>query len=503
MNSLAGPNPVIPNPLPQTAWFALLSSIHDFITQEALLKPDDRVLVAVSGGVDSVMLLETLVALRPSLAIETLHVVYLDHGLRPLETPHEKAFVQALAAEHNLPFDSRTLSFSTSGESTQQAARDARIAALEDIAAAHNLHKIATGHHADDQVETLWLRLLRGTTPRGLAGIKAQRERWIRPLLSTPRALIQQAAQARQRSWCEDSSNQSHKYQRNRVRHELLPTLREYNPQLTQHSLLLSQRAREDEAFFSSTLDDLCQPPHVTAHLDGLCLHLPWWETLPAALQWRCLQRLIRRVCGHELQQQHLQHVQTLCAGRHGQQHASVPSSVQITRQYQRLLILPPHSAPSCDAFSVEIPGPGCYDCPSGQLHIQAITTPHTSTSSPWEAFVTHDAAFPWILRNRKGGDRLVFSNHRKRLKKWMIDQKLPQTSRALWPLLLIDQQISWLPGLLRIPPLASPKAPSHGWILRFFPSPTSQLHLAAQHQNTKPQPSQHDKDAEERDPNR
>ena len=182
-------------------------------------------MVGVSGGIDSVFLWEVLCAIGGPLGLEEVIAVYVDHGLRPGQTQAEADWVRALADRSGRMAIVATLELSAEGASLQERAREARLACLERLATEHHCTRIALGHHRDDQAETLLQRFLRGTGPRGLAGIWPNRDRWVRPLLCLSRSEIQAGFDEQSWPWCEDPTSQKTDYQRNQIRPHLRPVL--------------------------------------------------------------------------------------------------------------------------------------------------------------------------------------------------------------------------------------------------------------------------------------
>jgi tRNA(Ile)-lysidine synthase len=208
----------------------VIEGVRDTIRRHAMLAGGEAVLVAVSGGADSVALLWVLGELAADLRL-ALSVLHLDHGLRP-DSAADADFVEALARARGLPVAVERLAIPAGG-SLEARAREARYAALRRHAARIGADRVALGHTADDQAETVLMRVLEGAGPRGLAGIPPVRDRFIRPLIETRRADILAALEGAGLAWREDPSNRDPKFLRNRIRHELLPLLSTtYNPRI-------------------------------------------------------------------------------------------------------------------------------------------------------------------------------------------------------------------------------------------------------------------------------
>lgn len=246
----------MPSPMPETD---LLHRLADRINDGPLLAPGEGVLVGVSGGVDSVVLLDLLAELAGEQDRRyRLTVGHLDHRLRS-ESADEAEFVADLARAHSLPIlrervDVRSLA-DASGEGIEHAARQARYGFFRRAAEQARATAVALAHHADDNVETVLFRIFRGTGLRGLAGIPPVRDlggglRVVRPLLDFSREQLLDWARTRNLPWREDPSNQDPAYRRNVLRHELLPLVRQsVNPDVSQAILRLADQAHQAERF--------------------------------------------------------------------------------------------------------------------------------------------------------------------------------------------------------------------------------------------------------------
>lgn len=195
--------------------------------ETTLFEAGDRVLVAVSGGVDSMTLLHLLVAQQAALGLSEVAAAHCNFSLRGLESDRETRFVEQACGSMGIRlfverFDTRA-ECSASGQGVQEAARRLRYDFFNRIAATEGFTKIALGHHADDAIETFFINLVRGTGLRGLTGIARQRESIVRPLLGVRRAQIERYATEHGIEWRDDSSNKATDYLRNRLRNDLLP----------------------------------------------------------------------------------------------------------------------------------------------------------------------------------------------------------------------------------------------------------------------------------------
>jgi len=285
-------------------------------------------LVAVSGGVDSVVLAHALARLARPLRLR-LGLGHVHHGLRGADADADEAFVRELAAKLGLPFARESVAPralrragpSRARPTLQEAARALRYAALGRMAGGLGLEHVATGHQADDQAETVLLRLLRGTGPDGLRGIpeRSADGLLVRPLLAASRVEIEGWARAQGLSWREDGSNASPAYARNRVRQELLPRLRAFNPRLVQRIAELAEAQGRDAEWIESAVEREAAG-RLREEPDGLWIARQGWAELPDALARRLARRaLVRSGAGRDVSRTHLvRTVSFLRTGRTG-----------------------------------------------------------------------------------------------------------------------------------------------------------------------------------------
>ncbi|HVT08717.1 MAG TPA: tRNA lysidine(34) synthetase TilS, partial [Polyangia bacterium] len=225
-----------------------MSAVLRTIAAHQLFARGDRVVVAVSGGPDSMAMLHVLWEARERLGI-ALEVAAVDHGLRP-GAAGEVALVAERADALELPFWPIAVEVrrERGRASLQDAARRARLGALAALAARRGAQRVALGHHADDQAETVLFRIVRGTGLRGLAGIPYRRDPFVRPLLDVPRVEIERYLARRSIPFVTDPSNADPRFTRARIRHQILPLLAAENPRVRQALIGLARAARGEAA---------------------------------------------------------------------------------------------------------------------------------------------------------------------------------------------------------------------------------------------------------------
>ena len=319
----------------------LLRALDEAVVSQGL--PGRRVLVACSAGVDSTVLFHALHALarRRSLGLALGHV---HHGLRGEEADRDEAAVCELAAKHGVPVavtrvDVRALRSGRSSRerpTVQEAARQARYAALATQARELGADCIATAHTRDDQAETVLLRVLRGAGPDALGGIpeRSPDGRIVRPLLGVGRGEIVEYARATGLSWREDGSNASRAYARNRLRHDWLPGLeREFNPRLLRAVADLAEAVRRDadwiEALVAAEADRWTEPEGST-----LRIAIEPWAAMPEALARRVVRLVLRRAGGgRDVSRRHLLRVLTYLRTARADTYLQLPGGLGLARE--------------------------------------------------------------------------------------------------------------------------------------------------------------------------
>jgi tRNA(Ile)-lysidine synthase len=427
----------------------LAETVDVALRRHAMLAVGESVVVGVSGGADSVALLAALLALAPAWRL-TLHVVHVDHGLRP-DSGRDADFVRRLGARFGLPVE--VASVQVGHGSVEAAARAARHAALEAAADRVGAVRIALGHTADDQAETVLMRLMEGAGVRGLAGIPPVRGRFIRPLLEVRHRHAVIALEAAGLPWIEDPSNDDPKFLRNRVRHELLPLLATaFDPQIVPRLAGVARAARGSV----DALDRVAaRELERLAVSDASALILPRsaLASLPAAVgaevlrraAGRCGSRAPLRAWGHR----GLRRVLAATPPRRPFRLGGV--LVEVSGDLVRVSTGP---APTLPPRTLETPGR--VELPEIGRAIEAEIVPAGGYLLPRHpgraAFDAGALAGPLLVRARRRGDRFeAFGGGERRLKSLLIDAKVPRWERGRLPVVeAAGGEIVWLAGLRR-----------------------------------------------------
>jgi tRNA(Ile)-lysidine synthase len=428
---------------------ALLQQMRRTLTRSAMLTPGDRVLVAVSGGPDSVALLAALVVLSDALAIE-VRAAHFNHQLRGAESRRDQQCAEVVTERLGVRCivgDAVGLACTCNLEAN---AREQRYSFLTRTAAAEACTKIATGHTMDDQAETLLMRLLRGSGADGLVGIHAARDgRIVRPLLECSRQQVLAFLKAHALPFCEDSSNCDRRRLRNRVRHDVLPLLRSINPDvvrtLASAAEILAGETRLLEA------DARARLPAGAAGLPVAVI-----VAAPPALRGRMVRAWLRQRRGdlRRLSAAHVRAVVDLALGQRPSASARLPGGERVARQYDELR-WDRNEPPPVDERCQELVAGSAVSLTSGWcIRAELVEPPPPPRPADlWE--VTADAAVvltPLLVRSARPGDRvrpLGMRGHRK-LQDIFVDRKLPRADRWSVPVVEAAGEILWVPGVVR-----------------------------------------------------
>ena len=438
-----------------------LAAVEATIKQYDMLHEGDTVVVGVSGGPDSVALLHTLISISAGWSLR-LVVAHLNHKLRGSAADEEAAFVGRLARSLGIPCEIQSENVSKfrieQRLSLQEAARTIRYAFYDDVASRHGADKIALGHQAHDNAESVLIHLLRGTGPRGLSGIPPVRTgRIIRPFIHTTRQDILTFLGNRGIEYVRDRSNADLKYLRNRIRHELLPHLEEhYNPNVVSALNRLASIIRDEEKFLDLEANRTFDKLSLEKRSDCVTLPVGKLSHIHPAL----LRRLIRRAVSHltgnvrRFGHVHVEAVSRLITGGSPSGHLDLPKGVGVIldRQEIKFFLRGPEEPP---AFEYDIPGLQTTVIEEIGITLKLSECLRNEVSDPKTypreiaLFDMDTVTFPLKVRNFRAGDRfspLGMSGSQK-VKAFFINQKVPQSERKRCPILLSGENILWLVG--------------------------------------------------------
>ena len=433
-----------------------------------LVSPGDRVLVAVSGGIDSLALLYLLEQFSKELGYE-LFVAHLNHLARGKESDEDARFVGKEADKLSLPFFIEEIDVAREKPhlktSFQESARILRYRFLEKILLSIKGNKIAVGHTADDQVETVLMNLLRGAGLRGLAGIPKKRGHVIRPLLGCTRDELKLFLKKRNLPYRMDSSNNEKKYLRNKIRHDLIPFLRTFNSDISGNLVGLAEIVREDDDWISGKTRELYSQLVTTPNgMRGLCFNISEFQKQPLAMKRRLIREALYQLKGNlrAITALHVRQVLDLFVHAIVGSRLKLPGDVGVSCDYGTVnfslseesednLVFPPGRKKK----TIRLKVPGVTSLAEGrvQLHARLIEPPVVFPESVDEkqAYLDFEKTGEFIgARFFQPGDLFVPLGMRghKKLKSYFIDRKIPREKRPFIPILTnAEDDIIWIYG--------------------------------------------------------
>ncbi len=441
----------------------LLEQVKRTIDRYHLLDKGDRLIVGVSAGVDSMVLLHVLNTYRPTFDLSII-VAHINHGLRPKESEKEADLVQKESERLGLTFEYGQFNVKEyqkeRGISLQDAARKIRFYFFNTLLQKYRANKIALGHNADDQVETVLLRLIRGSGLKGLKGMLPVREgRVIRPLLEVWRREVESFAEEKKIHYLLDSSNLKENYLRNRLRLTLIPLIeKEYQPNFKKIVLKTSTILREEDHYLEKGTEEAYQKI-VHEGKDVLSFKFSEYQSLHPAIQWRIIQELLGRIYSREAIIEERKRLEVDQIYRKLNQHSpsfliEMPHGISLEKRYD-LVSIRKGWMKAAQPFEVELMSPG-------RNYIEEI-----KREIVIEEFFKDDQfkvldrlsnialldqqtlQFPLKMRNFRPGDRFqpLGVKGTQKLKEFFIDHKIPKFERPRIPLLTSGEVIAWVVG--------------------------------------------------------
>lgn len=415
-------------------------------------------LCALSGGRDSMCLLHILLELAPEYGFSVACAHY-NHRLRDSESDRDARFAEEYCTRLGIPIylgSGDVAAFAREkGLGVEEAARKLRYAFLERTADEIGAQKIATAHNAEDNAETMLLNLIRGSGLSGLGGIPPVRGRIIRPLLKTSRAEIESYLEEKGIPHVEDSTNARDDYTRNRLRHGVLPVLRELNPAFVQNISRTADILREDEEFISELALDFIRE-NMRKIGESAVLPAKLLEELPNPVS----ARVFKIVTGKGLSAVHIEALRQLCRSENPSASVDLPG-MQVIREYDMLVFSPP----KWEKIRERTLSPGeTVEIPEAKLKIKCEyfeNCPEIHNSLNIFFFKYESICGNLSIRSRRAGDKIKIlgRNYTKSLKKLFTDAKLTQRERDLTPILAdekgalavygfgMDERCAALPG--------------------------------------------------------
>lgn len=397
----------------------MLNKLVQFCKAHDLLQKGDHVVCAVSGGADSMALLWGMYLLKDSYDLK-LSAAHFDHGLRGEESARDARFVQEFCDRYDIPLYYQKGSVTPGRKGLEAAAREARYSFFETLPG-----KLATAHTADDNAETVLMHLVRGTGLKGLGGIAPIRGRVIRPMLDITREQVLAFLEEYHISYMTDSTNSADDFLRNRLRHHVLPLLKQENPRFATNTSQMALRLRlEEQALDEATLD--------TNRVSVL-------RQLPGAMRNRSLRRLLEATGVQEPSSEHIALAEDLVFSENPSACAHFPGNVTLARNYDVLQ----RSIAQARPGEFVLPCPGCVEFGG----VQILCSIAQERAFGYDRFTVQPQGVLRV-RSRQPGDQIRLHGGSKSLKALFIDRKIPAAIRNQIPVVVDDQGILGVYGI-------------------------------------------------------
>jgi tRNA(Ile)-lysidine synthase len=433
----------------------IINNVKKTIKKYSLISKNDSILVGLSGGPDSICLLKILALLKDEYDIK-IFAAYIDHGLRPEEIINEKKICYDLCSSLNIPYIEKSIDVKTyvekTGHNKQEVARELRYNALYDTAVNINANKIALGHNADDQAETVIMRILRGSGPTGLSGIppiRIYKQNFsyykihiIRPLIEIERTDIERFLQNENLAFVVDSSNLKNDYLRNKIRHFLMPSLKKINRNIVRSLCKTADILRDEERYFELIVTKSLMKLISRKSDNHIELFLSPLESMDTVLIRRVLRRALNETAGlRGINFCHIEDIISLIKWGKAGDRLYLPHGIRAIKGYSNLIITS-QTPQRISPFILDIPGESIIRESSIvlQSHLLNINNLKDYGDSKKSVSIDFDKLKPPLkIRSRLDGDFFYpFGlGKKKKLQDFFVDEKIPRDERDSIPLLV------------------------------------------------------------------
>ncbi len=422
--------------------------VRDYIIKNNMVREDDRVLVAVSGGADSMCLLFLLYDMKESLRI-SLSAVHVEHGIRGQDSLNDMEYVKEQCERLGIPFtaehtDAPRVAASL-GQTLEEAARNERYRIFESMEA----DRIALAHHMDDMAETVIFNLTRGSGIRGLQGIIPVRGRYIRPLLCLARKDTEEYCREKGINYRHDITNDDDGIIRNRIRHRVMPELEKINRKAAVHIMNTAEDVLLTEDFLKEKTDEACAICMKKTEAGRIELDLDEYEKLHEYLRSEVVSRALGEASGRmkDISRKHIRAVEQLTSSQSGRR-ISLIYGIRASKEFRKLVITSPGRYEPPEEYE-KAPGLKITVHDRSEISFQDIRD-----SGCYKKFMDYatikDVSF-LSVRRRKSGDRISVKGGSKKLKDLLIEEKIPVEERDRMYFVASESEIVWIPDTGRI----------------------------------------------------
>jgi tRNA(Ile)-lysidine synthase len=437
----------------------MLNQIRSFIQKQNMLELSDRVVVGVSGGADSMCLLNVLMQLQHEYQL-SLFVVHVNHQIRGAESDAEEAYVREFCEAHKIPISSFLVPVlemaKNSGKSVEEVGRNVRYELFEQEAQKHHCHKIAIAHNMNDNAETVLFHLFRGSMVQGASGIRAMRGKIIRPLLETKRETIEVWLKDQRITYYTDSSNLSLDYSRNKIRNLILPIAsQDINTKSIEHLSQFANQMEQIAEYLRKVTKELFL--RIAQFDEGkLMLDIKELKAQDYLLAQSVMKMAIEQVSlvNKDIEAVHVNDALGLMDKQSGKE-IHLPNHIIVKRGYTTLILarIENRKDEEIRTYVPQIPGEWYCEESTNRLRFELIDKkllddiPKNSYTKWFDYDKIRDTV---VIRTKQQGDFLQINQNggRKTLKSLFIDEKIPKDKREKMYLVTAGSHVLWVPGI-------------------------------------------------------
>ena len=421
-----------------------MEEVYNFIRNKIDLSPGDAIVVGVSGGPDSMALLYILNEFKAKMDLKLI-CAHINHSKRK-ESDEEEAYVRKYCKDNNIIFECIKIT-KWGDDNFENEARSVRYSFFEELIYNYDAKYLMTAHHADDLIETILMRIVRGSTLKGYSGfskiVEKDGYRIVRPLITLTKDEILEFNKVNNIKYYIDASNNDDVHTRNRYRHTILPFLKKENPNVHKKFLKFSETLIENSNF----IDNEANKVFNRVFQNGI-LYIDKLKELDNVIQTKIIYNILEKIYGDDLLiigDVHVDLIFDLINSNKSNSIVHLPNSVIIIKAYNELSFS--YDEETYDEYEIEISD--IANLPDGRI-IERVTET-TDTSNNTIRLNSKDLKLPLYVRNRRDGDRMEVKglNGSKKISDIFIDKKIKANERDIWPVVLdSENNVVWLPGL-------------------------------------------------------
>jgi len=414
------------------------TDLVSIVKHKNLINKTEPIVVALSGGVDSMVLFDILSTLNSHIVI-----AHVNHNKRP-ESIDEYNYIKAMAKKRKIPFEGYTMG-ENEQSNFQHDSRLKRYDFFRAIAGKYKAKKIAVAHHLDDQVETVLMRIVRGTSFSGYTGIKEIRidrnVSIIRPLMNIKKDDILAYAKDHNIDYFEDSSNREDIYTRNRFRNNIIPLLREENPNLDQKIIQLAEYIDSADELIEKIKNEFLHEFSMYNHVS-----LVDFNKLNRIVKIKVIKHMVNSTTDNQVEVSYEQYKQIIdmCLGEEPNQRISLSETFDFVKEYEVIYV---SKLEEIVPMMIKVDKVGEYFVSDEKSFVFSFDKIEQNISNYFE-LCYNKLVFPLYIRQRQNGDKMSLKVGTKKVKDILIDQKVPKSIRDRLLVIATNEEVLWIPGI-------------------------------------------------------